>query len=724
MEVKESIGQLAEKIGVPVGRLLLLLEEAGLYQRSAEEVITEDEKKTLLAFLKGSHAEDEGSHRKIALKPPASSTLKTDKSTDRRSTVEVEGRKKRNYVRRNTFDGEDVAQLSTEKSPRSAVRKTYDEETIPDGRHIGCVEWYGGSDSTKGRGNRFGFLDSVENGSVFVHESGLICSPLDMLEGRWVTFRIETTEKGLSAIDVDIAERDSDFSTILALLKNKNIPIKTRMRACFNVPLELEQPLIPMLRETFAEYDRVSSPLISDFPDAWYELDRESGIYNMLPDQVRGHRFNRQYPDIKRSIEILSNPERHIQREIDIYTSMSPQDKQLALSWAGSDSDYDKAKMLSARAAELVVAQHFSDLGMSVLDIAVHQVSGESDHWKSHDLLIDSAIPVDIKNARRTINSRTFVEYTIKRFKNDSLGRNVVIVGALSPNLTLDELERSSPWRGNRITVLGSTDRDSVQSLEQEYSQGELTVDFGDSHRWPIWIFNNDLESFPNQRNAIAKFSDCVNQVNPEDWNDCQINVIPAFLITGEEIPQSVRVGLLEWQSWYLDKIIEKSRCDELTLPWLYLFTFHHFLEAITNIRSADSKQYAPDGYLELLFYSKSNEQRPASLIDPLGVIKQLVEILTTLWDHRYSAQLLSIRDFSFKGEGLLRGRAPNGKRVTVLAYCGGFIEGKGKCGHSPLILGLHKTCSNCQMLICNKCGHCSDRCQQEKKGFILVKHM
>ncbi len=714
MEMEESVRQLAEIIGTPIDRLLLQIEEAGLHQRSADEVITEDEKETLLAFLKRSHGENEGAPKKITLKRRTLSTLKTGGPSGRGRTVSIEVRKKRTYVRRSAVDGAEVAPPSTQKTGRVAGRKTYNEEGITDDRYIGCVRWYGGYNGREKQDNRYGFLDCSEHGSVFVNESELICSPSDMEDGRWVTFRIKAAEKGLSAIEVDIAEKDSNSSTISKLLENKDVPIKIRVRACFNVPLEVGHPLIPMLGETIAEYDRLSFPRISDFPDSWNELDRESPLYSMLPEQIRRHWFNQQYPDIKRTIEILSNSENRIQRKTDIYTSMSPQDKQLALLWAGSDLHYEKAKMLSARGAELVVAEYFSGLGKSVLDIAVHQVTGESDHWKSHDLLIDSA-PVDVKNARSTINSNTFVEYTIKHFKKDSQGRNVIIVGVLSPYLTLANLERSSPWDSNRVTILGRTTQDQIQSLEQEFSKPELTVDFGDAQRWPIWIFNNDLDSFSIQRNAIAEFSRCANQVNPEDWNDCQLNVIPAFMIAGNELPERLREDLLEWQSWYIDKIIEKSRCGELTLPWLYLFTFHHFLESITNIRSAESIEYSPDGYLELLFYSENYGERPASLIDPLLIIKKLIETLNTLWGHRHSARLVSLRRFSFRGEGLLKGLDPDDNKVTVLAYCGGFVEDKGKCGHSPLIIGQNKTCSTCQMLVCDKCGHCSEQCKNEK---------
>ena len=96
---EESVGQLAETVGTPVERLLLQMEEAGLPQRVSDDVVLEDEKEILLAFLKKSHGEDEGAPKKITLKRRTLSTLKTGGAAGRGRTVNVEVRKKRTYVR-------------------------------------------------------------------------------------------------------------------------------------------------------------------------------------------------------------------------------------------------------------------------------------------------------------------------------------------------------------------------------------------------------------------------------------------------------------------------------------------------------------------------------------------------------------------------------------------------------------------------------------------------
>nr|MCS5536261.1 hypothetical protein [Candidatus Poseidoniales archaeon] len=71
----ETIGQLADNIGAPLDRLLLQIEEAGLPQRSADDVINENDKESLLAHLKKSHGEED-KPRKITLKRTTRSTLK------------------------------------------------------------------------------------------------------------------------------------------------------------------------------------------------------------------------------------------------------------------------------------------------------------------------------------------------------------------------------------------------------------------------------------------------------------------------------------------------------------------------------------------------------------------------------------------------------------------------------------------------------------------------
>jgi translation initiation factor IF-2 len=127
---EETVGQLAETIDTPIERLLLQIEEAGLSQRSAEDVIKEDEKESLLSFLKKSHGEDEGAPRKITLKRRTLSTLKTGGSAGRGRTVNVEVRKKRTYVRRGAAEGEES---TAEEAPVAEAAEAPRRSGVTDG---------------------------------------------------------------------------------------------------------------------------------------------------------------------------------------------------------------------------------------------------------------------------------------------------------------------------------------------------------------------------------------------------------------------------------------------------------------------------------------------------------------------------------------------------------------------------------------------------------------
>ena len=127
---EQTVGQLAETIGTPVERLLQQIEEAGLPQRSADDIISEAEKESLLAYLKKAHGEEEGKPKKITLKRTTRSTLKTGGSAGRGRTVNVEVRKKRTYVRRAAAEEEQeapapVEDQKVEEAPAPApVRRT------------------------------------------------------------------------------------------------------------------------------------------------------------------------------------------------------------------------------------------------------------------------------------------------------------------------------------------------------------------------------------------------------------------------------------------------------------------------------------------------------------------------------------------------------------------------------------------------------------------------
>ncbi len=98
-----TVQQLAEVVGASVDRLLMQMKDAGLPHSAAGEAVSDEDKQTLLAFLKRSHGESEAAPRRITLKRKTISTLRTSSSQGRK-TVNVEVRKKRTYVKRDAGD--------------------------------------------------------------------------------------------------------------------------------------------------------------------------------------------------------------------------------------------------------------------------------------------------------------------------------------------------------------------------------------------------------------------------------------------------------------------------------------------------------------------------------------------------------------------------------------------------------------------------------------------
>jgi translation initiation factor IF-2 len=115
-----TVQQLAEVVGASVERLLTQMKEAGLPHSEAAEAVSDDDKQTLLAYLKRSHGESTEAPRRITLKRKKISTLRTAGSQGKK-TVNVEVRKKRTYVKR------DPAELVAEAEAATAAEMAQEE---------------------------------------------------------------------------------------------------------------------------------------------------------------------------------------------------------------------------------------------------------------------------------------------------------------------------------------------------------------------------------------------------------------------------------------------------------------------------------------------------------------------------------------------------------------------------------------------------------------------
>ena len=143
-----KISELAEVVGVSVDKLLSQIKEAGLSHTKADDSISNDDKNTLLQFLRRSHGDSEASistPKKITLKRKTVGTLKAASTHGRGKTVNVEVRKKRTYIKRSAVvedapeELEDEAVVAAAESAEEAAVDS-NVEAATDTARAGSVE--------------------------------------------------------------------------------------------------------------------------------------------------------------------------------------------------------------------------------------------------------------------------------------------------------------------------------------------------------------------------------------------------------------------------------------------------------------------------------------------------------------------------------------------------------------------------------------------------------
>jgi translation initiation factor IF-2 len=120
-----TVSQFAEVLKVPVDRLLVQLEQAGIKVEGADARISDDAKLELLTHLRRSHGSDDaggdGAPRKITLKRKTQSELKLASIQGRARTVNVEVRRKATYIKRDVLEEQARAQQDeVDKGKREA----------------------------------------------------------------------------------------------------------------------------------------------------------------------------------------------------------------------------------------------------------------------------------------------------------------------------------------------------------------------------------------------------------------------------------------------------------------------------------------------------------------------------------------------------------------------------------------------------------------------------
>ncbi|MCG5530626.1 translation initiation factor IF-2 [Halorhodospira halochloris] len=134
-----TVKQFAQTVGIPVERLQMQLDAAGLGQRDQEAVLSAEDKATLLAHLRQDGEqqgeEDGASPKKITLKRRSHSQIKMPAGRDTSSrgprqtrTVNVEVRKKRTYVKRSDIESEEQRKSSAEDEKAQLERALVEDQ--------------------------------------------------------------------------------------------------------------------------------------------------------------------------------------------------------------------------------------------------------------------------------------------------------------------------------------------------------------------------------------------------------------------------------------------------------------------------------------------------------------------------------------------------------------------------------------------------------------------
>ena len=123
-----TVTQFAEVLKVPVEKLILQLDEAGIKVSGSDDMISEDAKLELLSHLRRAHGQDDtpataAAPRRITLKRKSQSELRLSGSQGRSRTVNVEVRRKRTYIKRDVLE----KQAQEEQEELDRVRREEEE---------------------------------------------------------------------------------------------------------------------------------------------------------------------------------------------------------------------------------------------------------------------------------------------------------------------------------------------------------------------------------------------------------------------------------------------------------------------------------------------------------------------------------------------------------------------------------------------------------------------
>jgi translation initiation factor IF-2 len=126
---KSSVAQFASELNLPAELLLEQLKSAGVNKAAHDDELTEQDKTSLLEYLRKEHGAEEPKN-KITLTRKQSTEIKKTDSSGKARTIQVEVRKKRVLVRRDISDLEQAEEATPLVEPASPVT-AQEPELVP-----------------------------------------------------------------------------------------------------------------------------------------------------------------------------------------------------------------------------------------------------------------------------------------------------------------------------------------------------------------------------------------------------------------------------------------------------------------------------------------------------------------------------------------------------------------------------------------------------------------
>src|SRR5437660_3796565 len=123
-----SVAQFAGELKVPPSQLLEQLRAAGVHKQVAEDVLSEQDKTRLLEYLRKSHGSSEPKNKITLTRKQTSEIIKKSDASGKARTIQVEGKKKRIFVKRDAERGA----LAEVRSPSGGAVDARDAELRED----------------------------------------------------------------------------------------------------------------------------------------------------------------------------------------------------------------------------------------------------------------------------------------------------------------------------------------------------------------------------------------------------------------------------------------------------------------------------------------------------------------------------------------------------------------------------------------------------------------